>query len=118
MYLLDSYMIDINESYSTAINLHLKLVEQELQEYRNNIVAQIKKDLVDKVSRSPRVIIRLASNPSPIYLQAVNEVYEELLQRGYPITRDEVEINHQRITAPRFFIFELTQLSPQLEFNF
>ena len=117
MYLLDSYMIDINESYSTATNLHLELVERKLQEYRNNIVAQIKKDLVDKVNTNPKVIIRLDSNSSSIYSKAVDEVYEELLQQGYPVTRDEVEINHQRITAPRF-IFELTQLSPQLEFNF
>ena len=110
-------MIDINESYSTATNLHLKLVERELQECRNNIVAQIKKDLVDKANINPKVIIRLAPNSSPVYSQAVDEVYEELLQQGYPITRDEVEINHQRVKASRF-IFELTQLSPQLEFNF
>lgn len=110
-------MIDINESYSTATNLHLELVERKLQEYRNNIVAQIKKDLVDKVNMNPKVIIRLDSNSSPIYSKAVDEVYEELLQQGYPVTRDEVETNHQRVTAPRF-IFELTQLSPQLEFNF
>ena len=117
MYLLDSYMIDINESYSTATTLHLELVERKLQEYRNNIVTQIKKDLVDKVNTNPKVIIRLDSNSSSIYSKAVDEVYEELLQQGYPVNRDEVEINHQRITAPRF-IFELTQLSPQLEFNF
>ena len=111
-------MININESYLAATTLHLKLVERELQEYRNNIVAQIKKDLVDKVSIDPKVIIRLAPNSSPIYSQAVEEIYEELVQQGYPVTRDEViHIFPQRITAPRF-IFELTQSSPQLEFNF